>query len=841
MKILLPTNITRLEQWIHADDFIYYSSVSECIEYIHQNKTTEKLIVVIDGQSDEQKILPFVKGLEWIRAIFIVNSQNEECIKRTRRFTDLNSLFDYFETTIDERQSQKLALHFLSQNERSMLDLSTEKANFMWNRILLVALQQLPSEARSFQTMVDAFITFCGEDKVKLKEIDEFRRNYEPNKAIEWYTRPGTIFQLINLALRTRSIDGLLTFSPFICDLHNQIINEQTQQCNTKRSKKVYRGQILHISELEHFRKSIGKLVSMTTFFSTSYDQGIAQLFMGSSKTNDFVRVLFIIRVKSSLKSTICADISHISLIEDERELLFSLSAVFHVDAVRPNARSDYWKIFLSATDKGREAFEKYVEIILKYTEYDDPYIMCGQVLFQMGLYEKAHQYYTSWKKFLPYTNRLPTALHNIYHARALFLWGKYPEALQILLEAESILNDLGYGSESIQYWKCRFNIANTHIFLGNYRDALHIYRETLAVQRQILSQDHRFIADNICGISWALGYIGDIDQALIHALESLKMRRRYLPPHHPTIAHALRGIGELYDIQGRWQKSEQYFLHGHKMTIKYLPPNHVHHAFSLLHLGLPCEHRGEYDKALEYYLQALNIYKQIFNGEHPSIAITLDSIGNVYRQKRKFTDAYDSSYLALKMRHQLLPIDHVSFSTTYASLASVFLDVRDDHSAIEYFTKALELQKRYLDSKHYMICRTLSYRATAYSHDGQLELAKDIFEQVLSIQQAKYPRGHPDIGLTMHHMASNYCRLNRIDQAIAFYRNSLEINKKFYPIHHNEIKSVEKKLQQLQSNLHPGQQLNTIHHIVVFCIILFLLILICLFLRSIAFRSIYS
>ena len=216
MKILLPISISQPKQGYRKGDVIHYSTASECIEYIQQNESAGKFIVVINGESDEQTILPILQGLEQKPVFFILNSQNEAQLARTRRFDDSNSLSDHIQTALDDHQSQTLSLHFLSEDQRSMLDLSTETPYFMWNQIVLLALQQLPPEARSFEAMVNACIDFYQGDEIELKNVEVFRRSYRSDQAVKWYTCPGFVYRLVNRALRTRSIDALLSFAPFI-------------------------------------------------------------------------------------------------------------------------------------------------------------------------------------------------------------------------------------------------------------------------------------------------------------------------------------------------------------------------------------------------------------------------------------------------------------------------------------------------------------------------------------------------------------------------------------------------------------------------------------------------
>ena len=775
-----------------------YSSTCDCIDYVRQMNEKEKVVIIITNAVYSQPFISILEDLKQISALFIIDDTVHHGEKRIRRFNNIASLLEHTETMIQHKRNHAVVFRYFNQDQRLILDLSKEKATFMWAQLALAVLQQLPSTKNSLEEMITFCTDFYNYDDTELQLIEEFRQTYRSQDAIKWYSRSCFIFRLVNTVLRMEDIDGLFTFRQFIVDLHAQIANEQRQQREIIHTLRVYRGQMLPMSELNHLQMSIGNLVSSNGFFSTSTDQHVAEVFAGNYITENFVSVIFNIDVDMSLESTLCADISKLSTIPDEYEVLFSLSSVFRLQAVRHDAINNRWEVDLIASDEGRETLEEYKNLMLVNNEEISPYLLFGRILFEMGLYEKAIRYFDSVKKLLPTDDWNIWALLNILQARALFLQGKYNDSLVILLEALTILENHDQGPESIAFLQCRFNIANVYVFINKYQCALEIYRQTLDAQCKLLPTDHRHIADSLSGISWALGYLNDTEQALQYSMESLAMRQRCLPSCHPSITHTLRAIGQFHESEGRFDEALEYFSRAHKATVKYLSPTHVHQAFSLLHLGIFSENKGEYESALDYYLQALTIYEHNFKQGHPSIANVLDFIGNIYRRKKDFKQALDYLHKALDMRSKILPPDHLTFSTTYHCLANIYLDTGENCKAIEYFTEALETKKKHLKSTDASVSRTLSCLATAYSHNDQLELAQQTFEQVLATQQTVHPKGHPDIGVTMHHMASNYQRMNNTIKALELYEKSLAMNKLFFPENHLEITQVENKIRQL-------------------------------------------
>lgn len=778
--------------------FQTFSSTSDCIDYIRQLSEVAKVIIISVNEADTKPIIAVIDDLKQIAALYIIDDANDHREKRIRRFNDVSLLFEHVETTAVNMKNQSFSFCFLNQEQRSTLDLTKEAATFMWGQLTLDVLQELPANSNGLDDMVASCTDFYHYDDFELLYIDEFRRTYRAEEAVKWYSRSCFLFRLVNMVLRMEDVNGLFVFRQFIIDLRTQIVKEYHQQRRSISSRRVYHGQRLPIAELERMKIATDNLISVNSFLSTSTDRHVAELFIENGQVETQIQALFIIDVDMNLESTVCADISALSMMHDECEVLFSLSSVFRLKNVHHNKERDLWEIYLVATDEGRESLNDYKRMMSETIQETNPYLLFVQLLFNRGLYEKANIYYNSLVKLIPVHDLATHTSLNILYGRCLLLASKYEESLSILTKVLATFQEINQGFESPEYLRCQFNIANIYVYTNKYELALNLYRQILISRRKTLPSNHYGIAESLSGISWALGLMGNSEEALEYAIQSLSIRQRILPACHPTIAHALVAIGSSYESQGRWLEAQDYFCQAHDLTTRYLPKTHVRYAFSLSHLGLMSENRGEYDTALSYYSEALQIYECNFKHGHPSTAHTLMLLGNVHRRRNQYEQAFECLNKVLDMQNNILTPSHLSFAATFQSLGNIYLDTKDNLKAIDYFMKALEIKKKHLNWTNPTIPCILSCLGTAYSHTGQLELAKATFEEVLQMQQTIYPRGHPNIGVTMHHMASNYCRMNDSDKALELYQKSLGINEQYFPPNHIEITSVKSKIERL-------------------------------------------
>lgn len=125
----------------------------------------------------------------------------------------------------------------------------------------------------------------------------------------------------------------MFLFRQYLNDIYQQLksIQKQERVC-------VFRGQVISPYELETLRKSIGKIISINSFFSTSTDRSKALWFLHKSKSLTLERILFEIDADNrDGKMKPFADISTISEIPTESEVLFMFGSIFRINDVYKN------------------------------------------------------------------------------------------------------------------------------------------------------------------------------------------------------------------------------------------------------------------------------------------------------------------------------------------------------------------------------------------------------------------------------------------------------------------------------------------------------------------------
>lgn len=205
-----------------------------------------------------------------------------------------------------------------------------------WYTYLIRALEEVPPKP----SCKDEFINECRilyrDQPTILRVVEQFSENYLPVNAIQWYTRDGFLYKVLNKSLREKNQKAIQMLHFLIHDLNAQLKTEfksNKQQWMRSESSYIYRGQLMSLEELEQLKKSQGETVFVNSFLSTTTDLSVAQMFSGSGnyrQTDPIQSVIFHIDWGDSNPREGLADIHNLSYNRDEGEILLSPTCVLN-------------------------------------------------------------------------------------------------------------------------------------------------------------------------------------------------------------------------------------------------------------------------------------------------------------------------------------------------------------------------------------------------------------------------------------------------------------------------------------------------------------------------------
>ncbi|CAF1535252.1 unnamed protein product, partial [Adineta steineri] len=249
----------------------------------------------------------------------------------------------------------------------------------------------LPEPDTAKEQMIKVCRKYYRNNRQFLKQIDEFQEDYHQAVSIDWYTKDGFIYRLINTALRTENIEQLYIFRYYIADLSKQLRDEyQMLKQGNKSMIELYRGTIITRNEVEQLQANVGQLIATNTYWSTSRKKSVAYAYINGCQ-NDTDRMVVLFQIECNLRneenSVIFADISGSSNFPEEKEVLFDIGAVFRIESVASETidKTDVFVVQMKTTNEGKDVLEEYQNQNREEMDVESPTIMLCTILKRMG------------------------------------------------------------------------------------------------------------------------------------------------------------------------------------------------------------------------------------------------------------------------------------------------------------------------------------------------------------------------------------------------------------------------------------------------------------------------
>ncbi|CAF1241688.1 unnamed protein product [Adineta steineri] len=638
----------------------------QCIEAL--NKVDKEHVFVITSGSLGQHLVPKTHGISQLDAIYIFCgdksrhegwTQNWPKIKGVH--TNIKEVCQALQLAVKQCDQDTIAVSFLAVEEMaSTRNLNQLEPNFMYTQLFKEILLDIEYDDKAIKDLVVCCREVYAGNPSELQVINEFERDYSPEKAIWWYTRECFTYKMLNQALRNMDADIIINMGFFLRDVHIQIQQLHKQQVSSYGSEPffVYRGQGLMKSDFEKLRKARGGLMSFNNFLSTSKDKKISLEFAeDASKKTNMVGILFEMSINPCLKSTPFAPIKEKSYFKEEEEILFSMHTVFRVNAIKQmDNQNQLYQVELQLTSDDDQQLRLLTDRIREEADSSTGWKRLGKLLLKIGQFNKAEELYN------------------------------------VVLEQTS-----DEGEKAHYYHK----LGAVHYNQGDYEKAIWYFEQGLEVQNKILPFSHPDLAESFNDIGLVYKNMGEYSKALSSHEKALEIWQKTLPSNHPDLATVHNNIGSVYHEMGEYSKALSYLEKALEIQQKTLPSNHPDLATVHNNIGSVYKNMGEYSKALSYYEKTLEIDQKTLPSNHPSLATSYNNIAGVYDNMGEYSKALTFLEQALEIDEKTLPSNHPSLATSYNNIGWVHRNMKDYSKALSYFDRALDIWQRALPPTH--------------------------------------------------------------------------------------------------------------------------------------------
>ncbi|UJR12093.1 hypothetical protein I4U23_016271 [Adineta vaga] len=722
-----------------------FNDIDECRTFIQSSKT-EKVFLIACGYLGEI-FIPTVHDIPQLEVIYIFCINQQKHTGWTKQYSKIrtvcattNELLTALAKDVSMYAKNLTPLSIFAADlskEVSLHSLKAEERRFMWFHLLLELILRMPSNEIAQNDMRNECERAYRGNPVELAKIDEFFRIYNPKDSIRWYTKDSFIYRLLNKAFRTENIDIIFKFRFFIVDLYHQL-----KQLHRPFTDTLYRGQTMSVKELQLLKDSKDKLVSINSFFSTTkFSDRATTLSEEGSGLPQLESVVFEIDINEHMTNTQpFADVSHISYMSQEDEVLFSMNTIFRL--VDVEKCGSVWIINLILCNEQEQSLKDLVDHFKK--EIDDvqmpPLLMLGEFLWKMGDYGRANRYY------------------------------------------KMMLRELPSGHELIG--KVCNNIGLISLENGDFHLSMHCFNKALHLQESIETLD---LAETYSNIGVLYDQQGETDQALKFTKRALDIRLRLMSPDHMLVGLTYNNIGWIYFNCHEFDKALHFYEKARSIeSVALGSSDHYDNATTLSNIGLVHYEQGHYEQALSFYKKALAIRERSLPAQHPHFADIYTNIGTVQEQFGKLDEALIMFNKALEINLvAVLPI-HPRIAQSYNNLANVLdaLDKSDD-ALINYF-KALKHINGVSVASRSLRATVLNNIAEIYREQDNFDEAHKHHQKALAIRLKLYSRKkHPDLAMSYNNIGLLFYYQYKFDKALYYHFRSLAIRRVVYePIH---------------------------------------------------------
>ncbi|CAF1102198.1 unnamed protein product [Didymodactylos carnosus] len=653
-----------------TDQVVFYTSQKLFLDYTRSIPNQTKSIVLIVSGACARDILKECHSLQHINSVYIYCMIRDRYISLMAEYNKVkgihNELEDLKISLIEEitrsiiarpmivqstvAQSTIAPSSFYTLKQNYNRNLTRESASFIWFQLLRNILFKMPTKIYRTNEAKQALLTRCrsyfATDEAQLKNINEFEEKYRPENAIREYTKEGFLYKIINQALRTEDVQLLYAFRYYIVDLWLSLVElsnifKTSSRATTAADQTilVYRGLISTKDELDKLKINLkdSDLLAPNGFISTSLRRDVAETFadINNERQNDTkVKIIHEIKINLRLKSIVLADISGLSAIDNEAEILIGVGATFKLDEIEErkndNGTDIYWLIKMHATDEGEHIAQEYIDYERKESCGNNETIVFGRLLINMGEYRKAIDYFIT---LLPSSNRKSVNNDN----------------------NDKMFEDLFPSSseeENNQRAIIYFSLGDAYVSVGDVDRALR-YLEESRLYYDLLNNNY---------VRSASAYISQqqYDLARDNYTQAIELYRQ-LEHQELNIACCLNGLGDVYADSSTkdYGKAANYYKEAYDIRKKLLTDLHPEIAMSFYNMGRLCYLRGDDNHAAKYLYEALKRKEKIFLPYHQSIACNLHCMGKVYHRQGDYIRASTCLYRALECYTQTLGSNH--------------------------------------------------------------------------------------------------------------------------------------------------------------------------------------
>ncbi|CAF2096809.1 unnamed protein product [Rotaria magnacalcarata] len=489
-----------------------FQDVKQCQEFIERRSQNDRLILIVSGQLGKE-IMPCIHKIRQVISVYVYCMNKKSNEKWACKFAkvkgvvvELDELVSRIKTDhkIQKKVEEPLSINIFTASADSGTSTMGVNGEFVFSQVLIDCLLRLKSTQVDTKELINHCKNEYEGNQIELSNIREFQQDYSPKKVLQWYTRESFFYKTLNAALRTQNIHLIFLFRSFISDLRQRL-----QDYQATHRLRVYRSQVISSDELELLKQSLGQLISINSFFSTSTDYWKALSFLDLSDTSgDLERIVFEINADPKIVTTKpFADISKDSVFSDEAEVLFMIGSIFRLKSIKRD-ENQVWIIQMTLCSDDENDLKQVLTYMKKQIGSGETNLRTlGKVLCRMGKFDLADKYFKRLLKELPSNHPLISSVYEDLGQLA-SQTGHFDMSVQWHQKSLALKNEIELSTNS--------NINEIKTFSAKSIPSTHSNEKTKRIQDSVsITEGHT--SDNQLNCPYGI-YVDDDNQSIFIA-----------------------------------------------------------------------------------------------------------------------------------------------------------------------------------------------------------------------------------------------------------------------------------------------------------------------------------
>ena len=376
-------------------------------------------------------------------------------------------------------------------------------------------------------------------------------------------------------------------------------------------------------------------------------------------------------------------------------------------------------------------------------------------------------------------------------------------------------------GNDSLDYGHSVFNLAEIHIAMEKFAQALNCLNEAVRVY-EMFPQDGSLFLDalsmkgdtlfhlkdyelsvssfqdaiklclnssdsceeSIATLQYKLGNslskMNEYDEAFDAYRESIKIFSDALGPNHMRVGDVMYDVGALVYGHGdddAGEKSMECFKEVMRIYNFHGEQNHTKVADALVQMGSIHTDQADYDEAIDFLDKALNIYEEKSSNDACQIGkgLALQQVGRIHYAKEELDEAMVSFAEALRIFKQSLGENDMNVSLALSNIGIVHARRLEYAEAVEMCTKALKVRKMHFGDDQ-DVADSLFNIGNILDDWGKKDEAFKFFEKALALYKTLSGDNDLSVANCQQRIGSIYWTRKDVDNALNAFLDALDI-----------------------------------------------------------------